>query len=58
MVFLKYIFNRFRHENILSGSAVDAGNIQNIFNNLYTLENKSLYSLLYKIIVLSPILGG
>lgn len=32
IVFPKYVFNRLRHENIVSGVAVDTGSVQNICN--------------------------
>lgn len=43
MVFLKYFFSRSRHENILSGVAVDTESAQNIFNKVYSFGNNSRY---------------
>lgn len=33
-MFLKNVFSLFKHENVLSGVAVDTGNVDKIFNNL------------------------
>lgn len=53
-MFLKYVFNRFKHENILSGVAVDTRSIQNICNKTNTF---GINSQLQNLIASSPVFG-
>lgn len=44
LLFLKYVVDRLRQENILSYTAVDTGNVQNIYCNEMLTEIKSKLS--------------